>query len=92
MTALDDSLGLLTADTLTGAQSVARGVARMFLRHDVLLLPEVSLRNRRRGAICSATENGRNIWNIVIGSTGPCRSDSMPRRLMKRIFSPSARD
>jgi hypothetical protein len=49
MTIMNDSLGLLTNPAeLTGAQAVARGVARMFLRHDIMVLPEVSLRNRRR--------------------------------------------
>ncbi len=47
MMSINDSSGLLTSSAdLTGAQAVARGVARMFLRHDIMVLPEVSLRNR----------------------------------------------
>ena len=37
MMIMDDSRGLLTnPDGLTGARAVARGVARMFLRHDIM--------------------------------------------------------
>ena len=72
MTTPDDSLGLLTvADELTGAQAVARGVARMFLRHDVMILPEVSLRNRRRADLMGIDAKGQ----IVIVEIKVARSD-----------------
>ena len=72
MTITDDSLSLTaTADELTGAQAVARGVARMFLRHDVMLLPEVSLRNRRRADLMGIDAKG----HIVIVEIKVARSD-----------------
>lgn len=72
MTTIDDSLGLLTAsDELTGAQAVARGVARMFLRHDILVLPEVSLRNRRRADLMGIDAKGQ----IVIVEIKVARGD-----------------
>ena len=77
MTLSDDSLGLLTAsDALTGAQAVARGVARMFLRHDVLLLPEVGLRNRRRADLIGIDGKGQ----IVIVEIKVARSDLLGDR------------
>lgn len=72
MTRIDDSLGLLTAaDELTGAQAVARGVARMFLRHDILVLPEVGLRNRRRADLMGIDAKGQ----IVIVEIKVARAD-----------------
>jgi len=72
MTITNDSLGLLTTvGELTGAQAVARGVARMFLRHDILVLPEVSLRNRRRADLMGIDAKGQ----IVIVEIKVARSD-----------------
>jgi hypothetical protein len=72
MTHIDDSLGLLTSsDALTGAQAVARGVARMFLRHDIMVLPEVSLRNKRRADLMGIDAKGQ----IVIVEIKVARSD-----------------
>jgi hypothetical protein len=72
MTTIDDSLGLLTAPgELTAAQAVARGVARMFLRHDVMVLPEVSLRNRRRADLMGIDAKGQ----IVIVEIKVARND-----------------
>tara|TARA_R110001606_G_scaffold30498_11_gene94392 strand:- start:3767 stop:4285 length:519 start_codon:yes stop_codon:yes gene_type:complete len=72
MTNIDDSLGLLTNHgELTGAQAVARGVARMFLRHDIMILPEVSLRNRRRADLMGIDAKGQ----IVIVEIKVARSD-----------------
>ncbi|MEO9634275.1 MAG: MmcB family DNA repair protein [Parasphingorhabdus sp.] len=72
MTKIDDSLGLLTTPgELTGAQAVARGVARMFLRHDIMVLPEVSLRNRRRADLMGIDAKGQ----IVIVEIKVARSD-----------------
>ena len=41
------------------AKDVAQGVARMFLRHDILVLSEVSLRNRRRADLMGVDGKGR---------------------------------
>ncbi|ATW02996.1 DNA repair protein MmcB-related protein [Sphingopyxis sp. BSNA05] len=72
MTSIDDSSGLLmTADVLSGAQAVARGVARMFMRHDIMVLPEVSLRNRRRADLMGIDAKGQ----IVIVEIKVARSD-----------------
>ncbi|WP_417595484.1 MmcB family DNA repair protein [Parasphingorhabdus sp.] len=72
MTIIDDSLDLLMASgELNGAQAVARGVARMFLRHDILVLPEVSLRNRRRADLMGIDAKGQ----IVIVEIKVARSD-----------------
>ena len=69
---MKDPLGLLTThDELTAAQAVARGVARMFLRHDILVLPEVSLRNRRRADLMGIDAKGQ----IVIVEIKVARSD-----------------
>lgn len=72
MTIFDDSPGLLTGhDELTGARAVARGVARMFLRHDIMILPEVSLRNKRRADLMGIDAKGQ----IVIVEIKVARSD-----------------
>lgn len=72
MTFLDDSSGLLAAsEPLTGAPAVARGVARMFMRHDIMVLPEVSLRNRRRADLMGIDAKGQ----IVIVEIKVARSD-----------------
>ncbi|ASK89029.1 MmcB family DNA repair protein [Sphingorhabdus sp. SMR4y] len=72
MTFLDDSSGLLaTSEPLTGAPAVARGVARMFMRHDIMVLPEVSLRNRRRADLMGIDAKGQ----IVIVEIKVARSD-----------------
>ena len=72
MMTLDDSSDLLNSSgELTGAQAVARGVARMFLRYDVLLLPEVSLRNKRRADLMGIDAKGQ----IVIVEIKVARSD-----------------
>lgn len=72
MMIMDDSRGLLTnPDGLTGARAVARGVARMFLRHDIMVLPEVSLRNRRRADLMGIDAKGQ----IVIVEIKVARSD-----------------
>ena len=72
MTTTEDSSDLLSGhDALTGAQAVARGVARMFLRHDILVLPEVSLRNKRRADLMGIDAKGQ----IVIVEIKVARSD-----------------
>ncbi|WP_373489710.1 MmcB family DNA repair protein [Parasphingorhabdus sp.] len=68
----DDSFALLaTAGQMTGAQAVARGVARMFARHDIMVLPEVCLRNRRRADLMGIDARGQ----IVIVEIKVARSD-----------------
>ena len=72
MTITEDSSDLLSGhDALSGAQAVARGVARMFLRHDILVLPEVSLRNKRRADLMGIDAKGQ----IVIVEIKVARSD-----------------
>ena len=58
-------------DELSGAQAVARGAARMFARHDIMVLPEVSLRNNRRADLMGIDAKGQ----IVIVEIKVARSD-----------------
>lgn len=60
-----------SASPLEGAKAVARGVARMFFRHDILLIPEVSLRNHRRADLMGMDAKGQ----IVIVEIKVSRSD-----------------
>jgi len=46
---------------LTGAAAVARGTARLFSRHDIMVLPEVSLRNKRRADLMGLDAKGQVI-------------------------------
>jgi hypothetical protein len=61
----DDSLQMMEPingpGPINGAQAVARGVARMFLRHDILLLQEVTLRNHRRADLMGLDAKGQII-------------------------------
>ena len=59
------------ADDLTGAKAVARGVARMLVRHDIMVLPEVSLRNNRRADLMGIDAKGQ----IVIVEIKVARAD-----------------
>jgi len=69
---MNDSLGPLTNFPVpVGAQAVARGVARMFHRHDIMVLPEVSLRNRRRADLMGIDSKGQ----IVIVEIKVARGD-----------------
>lgn len=70
---LMDGGALLEADSqpLEGARAVARGVARLFLRHDILVLSEVSLRNRRRADLMGIDAKGQ----IVIVEIKVARGD-----------------
>ena len=56
---------------LEGAKAVARGVVRMFYRHDILLIPEVSLRNHRRADLMGMDAKGQ----IIIVEIKVSRSD-----------------
>ncbi len=53
------------------AKSVARGVARLFSRHDIMVLPEVSLRNNRRADLMGIDARGQ----IVIVEIKVARAD-----------------
>ncbi|MEP4080527.1 MmcB family DNA repair protein [Parasphingorhabdus sp.] len=56
---------------LTGAAAVARGVARLFSRHDITVLSEVSLPNRRRADLMGVDAKGQ----IVIVEIKVARGD-----------------
>jgi len=46
---------------LTGAAAVARGVARLFSRHDIMVMPEVCLPNKRRADLMGVDAKGQII-------------------------------
>lgn len=56
---------------LSGAAAVARGVARLFSRHDITVLSEVSLPNRRRADLMGVDAKGQ----IVIVEIKVARGD-----------------
>lgn len=56
---------------LTGAAAVARGVARLFSRHDIMVLSEVSLPNKRRADLMGVDAKGQ----IVIVEIKVSRAD-----------------
>ncbi|QTD57816.1 MmcB family DNA repair protein [Parasphingorhabdus cellanae] len=58
-------------DVLSGAAAVARGVARLFSRHDIMVLSEVSLPNRRRADLMGVDAKGQ----IVIVEIKVARAD-----------------
>ncbi|MEH6757120.1 MAG: MmcB family DNA repair protein [Parasphingorhabdus sp.] len=60
-----------SAAPLTGAAAVARGVARLFARHDIMVLSEVSLPNKRRADLMGVDAKGQ----IVIVEIKVARSD-----------------
>lgn len=66
-----DSLLFDTETHLEGAKAVARGVARMFFRHDILVQSEVSLRNHRRADLMGLDAKGQ----IIIVEIKVARSD-----------------
>lgn len=47
--------------SLANAAAVARGVSRLFLRNQIMVQPEVSLRNNRRADLMGMTTNGEII-------------------------------
>lgn len=61
MASHSDSLLTDTDEQLEGAKAVARGVARMFFRHDILVQSEVSLRNHRRADLMGLDAKGQVI-------------------------------
>lgn len=48
-------------DIFSGAPSVARGVSRLFLRNQIMVQPEVSLRNNRRADLMGINLKGEII-------------------------------
>lgn len=60
-----------TLSPLTGAAAVARGVARLFSRHDIMVLSEVSLPNKRRADLMGVDAKGQ----VVIVEIKVARGD-----------------
>jgi hypothetical protein len=56
---------------LEGATAVARGVSRLFLRNQIMVQPEVSLRNNRRADMMGITAKGE----IILVEIKCARSD-----------------
>ena len=50
-----------TIELFTGAPSVARGVSRLFLRNQIMVQPEVGLRNHRRADLMGINLKGEII-------------------------------
>ncbi len=50
-----------TIELFTGAPSVARGVSRLFLRNQIMVQPEVGLRNNRRADLMGINLKGEII-------------------------------
>ena len=50
-----------TSLSFSGAQAVARGVSRLFLRNQIMVQPEVSFRNNRRADLMGLTIKGEII-------------------------------
>jgi hypothetical protein len=50
-----------TSQSISGAAAVARGVSRLFLRNQIMVQPEVSLRNYRRADLMGLTNKGEII-------------------------------
>ena len=48
-------------DSLCGAAAVARGVSRLFVRNQIVVQPEVSLRNHRRADLMGLNQKGEII-------------------------------
>jgi len=71
-----DSLVTEATELLDGAKAVARGVARMFYRHDIVVQPEISLRNHRRADLMGIDSKGQ----IVIVEIKVARGDLLGDR------------
>lgn len=52
---------LAPADSFCGAVAVARGVSRLFLRNQIMVQPEVALRNHRRADLMGINAKGEII-------------------------------
>ncbi|MCF8472081.1 MAG: MmcB family DNA repair protein [Sphingomonadaceae bacterium] len=51
----------LHSSSVSGASAVARGVSRLFLRNQIVVQPEVSLRNNRRADLMGLSNKGEII-------------------------------
>lgn len=51
----------MTAEAMDGAAAVARGVSRLFIRNQIAVQPEVSLRNHRRADLMGVNAKGEII-------------------------------
>jgi hypothetical protein len=51
----------MTADSIDGAAAVARGVCRLFVRNQIAVQPEVTLRNHRRADLMGVNAKGEII-------------------------------
>ena len=51
----------LNTPSISGASAVARGVSRLFLRNQIVVQPEVSLRNNRRADLMGISNKGEII-------------------------------
>jgi hypothetical protein len=65
-----------TTLSFSGAPAVARGVSRLFLRNQIMVQPEVSLRNNRRADLMGLTIKGE----IIIVEIKCSRADLLPER------------
>ncbi len=74
--AADNSDLSLAAPPVDDAASVARGVARMFARADIMLMGEVSLPNRRRADLMGIDAKG----HVVIIEIKICKTDLLGDR------------
>ncbi|MEW4468575.1 MmcB family DNA repair protein [Parasphingorhabdus sp. JC815] len=61
---------------LTGAAAIARGTARLFSRHDIMVLPEVSLPNKRRADLMGLDAKGQVIIVEIKVARGDLLGDS----------------
>ena len=52
---------VFSIDSIGGAAAVARGVSRLFLRNQIMVQPEVSLRNNRRADLIGINTKGEII-------------------------------
>ena len=61
---------------LTGAAAVARGVARLFSRHDIMVLSEASLPNKRRADLIGVDAKGQIVIVEIKVARGDLLGDS----------------
>ena len=62
--------------SLSGAAAVARGVARLFSRHDIMVLSEVSLPNKRRADLMGVDAKGQVVIVEIKVARGDLLGDS----------------
>ena len=69
-------------DILSGAKAVERGVARLFYRHDILLIPEMSLPNHRRADLMGLDAKGQIILIEIKVARGDLLGDNKWREYL----------